>query len=204
MFSNETVELRKLLRHIVTATFPTLSTDQIYDKIKPKFQLSMTTTDLKPFCKAIELPFSKLTIVLTPYGIYDQSISKKNWKCFMEDEFSCSFPTIPIPSKLTSTQTTFFSRFVNIIGSRASSINQSRHSFISDQWCYVARFNPTGSKGNTLRLSAFCHILKELDILIKPEDFINAMFVFFGKKLEELDYQEFAQFIQAFNTIPEK
>lgn len=191
MFSNQYVDMRNKLRKCITDTLPGLTTDNIYTKLKG-YDVNLTQKDLIPFCKAVQIPVDLLPNLLSPYGIRENRISRQNWKLFFEDEFCTSFPVLPIPPNLNSEQVDILTKFANSIRSRTE---QS----IASQWIFVADRNPTGSPPARLRLSAFCHIVEELDLVLEQTELIDAILTFYGKKLDELDYIQFAQLMQTFN-----
>ncbi|OHS94612.1 hypothetical protein TRFO_10985 [Tritrichomonas foetus] len=192
MFSNQLVDLRKKLRQVIADTLPDYTTDNIYDRLKGRFNTNLTQQDLIPFCKAVGIPVKMLPNILSPYGIRENWISKKNWKIFYEDEFCSTFPVLPIPSTLSNYQIEILTRFANSIRSRTDGS-------LSSQWVFVSNRNPTGADPSKIRLSSFCHIVDELDLVFKPKELIDSILAFYGQKLVEIDFMQFASFMQTFN-----
>ena len=191
MFSNKLIDMRNYLRQCVADTLPGIPSDDIYNKIKG-LNINLTQQDLIPFCKAAHVPVDQLPNLLSPYGITENRISRKNWKLFFEDQFCTSFPFLPIPQTLSNNQIEVLTKFTNSIRSRTEES-------LASQWIFVASHNPTGSNPAKIRLSAFCRIVAELDLVFKQEELIDSVISFFGHKISEIDFVQFAQFMQTFH-----
>ena len=191
MFSNHLVEERKRLRQVIADTLPGYTTDNIYERLKGRFNTNLTKQDLIPFCKSVNIPVKDLPIILSPYGIKDNLISKKNWKLFYEDELCTNYPVLPIPSSLSSYQVEILTRFANSVRSRTGES-------LAPQWIFIASRNPSGTDPAKLRLSSFCHLVHELDLVFQQKELIDAILTFFGQKLVEIDFLQFVTFMETF------
>ena len=194
MYSEQTVSQRKLLRTVLNNTFPGQTSDMIYEALRPKFCDVLSPDDLIPFVEAAGIPKSQLSIILHPYGVGETFISSSAFKMFFEDEFRPSDPALPYPKELSQQQISILSRFAASIRSRVSNL------LLSDQWTFICSFKPSGSNPCSVRLSALCHICKSLDLALDPHDLIQALFVFYGGPLEEINFNQFSLFMQTFQT----
>jgi hypothetical protein len=167
-------------------------TDDIYGKLKGQFSQFLTQQDLIPFCDSVKIPRDELPALLAPYGVSGSRVSRRSWKSFFENEFCAILPSLPVPPNLSPTQ-------VGILRNFTSSIRAKSAPTLQSQWTLVAKRNPAGSHPCQMRLSALCHFVTELSLVMDPATLIDAILAFFGEPLESLDFGRFARLMQTFN-----
>jgi hypothetical protein len=191
MYSEETSCCRRKIRRVVADSLPGCSPELIYAKLKAPFASNLTQSDLIPFCKAVNIPVSKLPQILAPYGIASEAISRKHWLAFYGDEFCSSIAEMPIPENLNPSQIAVLRQFTAAIRARCNRT-------LADQWNFVVIRNPTGAHPAKVRISAFCRLIAELSLALEQTILIDAVLGFFRKKLDALDFSQFALFMQTF------
>jgi hypothetical protein len=191
MYSEETASCRRKIRRLVADSLPGCSPELIYARLKGPFAANLTQSDLIPFCQAVNIPLAKLPLILAPYGIATENISRKHWLAFYGDEFCSTIPEMPIPDSLTPIQVEVLRQFTAAIRARCNRT-------LADQWNFVVIRNPTGAHPAQIRLSAFCRLIAELSLALEQTILIDAVLCFFKKKLESLDFVQFALFMQTF------
>lgn len=191
MYSVETVGLRSKLRQVISDSVPDCTTPVVYEKLKTNGAQKLTLGDLAPFAESVNIPAEKLPLLLQPYGVTDKQITLASWRSFYEDEFSYVTKPMPIPQTLNKAQ-------IEILTNFAARLRSRTESKISVQWTYMLARNPTGASSAKIRLSAFCHLVDEMDLAFDHAMLIDALLAFFGKKTTALDFNEFALFMQTF------
>lgn len=195
---------RKSLRHQIIQSFHNLNSKQIYYAIKNPDLPALFSPDLEPFCKEIEMPVSLLPDVFSPYEIFNSRIKENNFIRFIEDEVTCESIEIQLPTNLKDEQIAIINKFANALRNRKlqSNLNgdsiTSERSSIARQWTFVVRLNTSTDHNNHVRIAALCRLAQEMNLTFPPEAFIDAIFTFFGKKLDELNYDQFTQLMTTF------
>jgi hypothetical protein len=192
MFSEETVRLRKLLRRAVAQSLPGLSAVLAYSKLKAPSAPALTKSDLIPFCEAAEVPVDRLPQLLAPYGVTQEHITIKSWKDFYEDELCSTLPVVHSPISLQPGCTEILRRFAGSIRYRAGPC-------LADMWTFVRARNPGMCFPPQIRLSAFCHLVKELDLKFSVDELIDALLAFFGRRTSAIPFTKFALFMYTFD-----
>jgi hypothetical protein len=65
-------------------------------------------------------------------------------------------------------------------------------------WTFARARNPALCFPPQIRLSAFCHLVKELDLRFAPEELIDAFLAFFGRTTKAISFDKFALFMYTF------
>jgi hypothetical protein len=148
--------------------------------------------DLWPFCDAMGIPREALSKLFEPYGVTHEYISLKSWTDFYEDEFFADCPVVKEPISLDKHNADILRQFANSIRFRAGPN-------MSDMWSFVRARNPGKFSPPQIRLSAFCYLVKELDLGFKIEELVDALLAFFGKDTAAISFPDFAFFMYTFD-----
>jgi hypothetical protein len=207
---------RKSLRHAILDNFIGFSSKSIYQSLKQPDLPVLFFFDLEPFCNSANIPVTSLPGIFSSYQIFNKRISEEKFTRFLADEVTCKDAPMRLNPELTKEQIKILVSLTTAIRNKktrevASSTimrgNPARHAepemlsdpmMMSSMWLAMVKYNPAGAPENVLRLAALCRFLDGLDLGEPVEDFITAVFLFFGKKLDQLDFGQFADLMEAF------
>ena len=146
--------------------------------------------DLERFCEMGNVPAASLDLIFSPYGVKDIQINSQQFTRFFNDDFPI-YDSLHLSKELTERQTFILSKFLNIIRTKFGAT-------LSQRWNSALTRNPPSKLNTTLKLSALCHLFQETNLPFSVSEFVDALFVFYGEKFDEVS---FAQFGKLFSTI---
>jgi hypothetical protein len=190
MFTPATVKLRKDLRQAISDTFPTDSAVGIFDKIRQKSKLYIEMNDLETYCEKVLCPAAALEILFAPYGVKDLFINKLQWTAFMDDDFPV-WTDGPSPASLTDRQFFILSKFITHLRTKFGGT-------VTQRWQAVLARNPPNTLNTELKLSAMCQLFAHTTLPFASSEFVDALFAFFGEKIDGINFAQFGNFLRAF------
>jgi hypothetical protein len=189
MFTPGTSRHRKNLRQAVVEASPGIS--DTFDRVKKPNAQFITMDDLEPYCERISCPAAALENVFAPYNVKALMITQGQWKAFMEDDFPVH-PRNACPEGLTDRQTFILSKFV-------TSIKTKFGGTLSQRWSTALARNPPNAINTQLKVSALCRLFENTNLPFSVSDFVDALFLFYGERVEAIT---FAQFVSLLNGFP--
>jgi hypothetical protein len=207
---------RRALRHAILDQYIGQSSKTIFDSLKQPDLTVLLFSDLEPLCKTANIPVSTLPGIFASYQIFTKRISEEKFTRYLADEVTCKDPPLVLNPELTKDQINILITLTSSIRNRktrevaTSTVmrgNAGRHAepevlsdpmMLSSMWLAMVKYNPMGATENVLRLAALCRYWDTLDLGAPIEEFITAVFLFFRKKLDQLDFQEFAELMESF------
>jgi hypothetical protein len=207
--SNRVAASRRALRHQILSTFPGVPLKVIFAQVKAAGESQITFPDLEPYCASINVPVKTLPAIFSVYRPFVTRISEEVFVTFLQDEVRFTSTEREVNHNLTDDQATIIKSFVGIVksrktheyhsgeplGAKSQSLVGARYrlSFI---WNYLPRLNPLHSGENVVRVATLCRLAAEMELPASTEDFIDALFAFFQRKLDQLNFNEFAQLME--------
>ena len=191
MFSSATLSLRTKLRSVIGNSFPNLTAEEIFAQIKKPENAYVLFEDLYPYCDAANISYDKLPIIFSPYKIRDDLISSEKFTDFYNDEFLTAAPPIPISDNLSPES-------VLILKSFASAIKARTDPHPSVRWSTIICKNPPLTEPSKIRLATLCRLCDDYNLPFKVSHFIDAIYEFFGKKFDALNFEEFSRLMATF------
>lgn len=191
MFSAQTVAYRKKLRAAISELFPKLSAEEIFDKLKQENNFYVTFDDLIPLFAKAEIPTEKFNYIFDPYQIRNKLISAKQFKKFFEDEFSPSAPQEDICGIVSDEHALILKVFASAIKARTAPQPSVR-------WAYMVSKNSPQFPSSSVRLACLCRLCDEYNLAFSTDDFIDAIFEFFGEKIDSLNFTQFSNLMSTF------
>jgi hypothetical protein len=202
--SNQVGAFRRALRHEILNMFPGFSSKAIYEQLKNPGMPVLVLSDLQQVCVGAKIPVSFLNGIFSSYNVFNSRISEEKFAAFLQDEVTCKGPTTILNPDLTKDQIQGLVAFVTAVKNRRTQAYWTQNGLSSERvhpsniWVSLVKLNPQGSEAKFLRLATICRLVDDLDLGINVEDFIGAIFLFFGRKLERIDFDQFTQLIDAF------
>ena len=191
MYSSANVALRNKLRAQIEAEFPNQSGKEVFEKIKQEGNAYIIFEDLYPFCDAANIPYDSLTQILSPYQPRDCLLSCKKFVKFYDGALQIASPPMPISEDVSRDSVLVLTSFCTAIRVRTSP-------HPSERWSQILSKNPASAEPSKIRLASLCRLCDEYNLPFKPSHFIDAIFEFFGKKLDALDFEEFTKLMATF------
>jgi hypothetical protein len=202
--SNRVAGYRRTLRHEILNSFVGVSSKEIYQQLKDPSLPTLFLRDLEQFCTKAKIPVSALQGIFSSYQVFTHRLSEEKFTLFLQDEVTCKGPVVNLNPELTQDQIKGLVSFAAAVMNKrtqaywTSNGLSSENLHTSNCWISLVKLNPPGSDEKYLRLAALCRFVDELDLGINVEDFISAVFLFFGKKIDHLDFNQFTQLLDAF------
>ena len=187
--SSKIAGYRRRLRHEILEKFQGIALEQVYEAIRNKEAPAMVIDDLKCFCDAAGIPVENLPAILAPYRVSAQRISLDKFKSFLDDEVLCKGEVADLTSRVTDEQAEILASFTSAVRTRSARANA---------WVQLVRLNQPGVSDRHIRLATLCRLVDDYNLSFSIDSFIDAVFAFFGEKLDELDYDQFTALLQAF------
>ena len=167
--------------------------------------------NLVSICQKSNVPLEQLPKIFASYQVFSDYILQDKFITFLEDESTLITRPAQSTSSLTSMQTDILSKFVQSLqgrrtqatppfstGDYSANSYSTERKLLSYYWIFVQKYNPPGFNSTQIRVSAFLKIIAECNLSMNNDDFLDALFAFFGKPLESLDFNQFAHFVQTF------
>ena len=192
MHSPATVSIRNKLRAQIEAAFPTLSSCDIFNKIKKPENAYIVFEDLYPFCDAAGIPYSRLDTIFSPYQLRNNLISEAKFETFYTDEFLTAAPPVPLREDISPETVLILRSFTTAVKARTSPHPSVR-------WGQIIGKNPPLSEPSKIRLATLCRLCDEYNLPFKASHFIDAVYDFFGKKFDSLNFEEFSELMSTFS-----
>ena len=206
LMSAKSVEVaRRKLRLEVTNSFPNLSPLDIYERIKKKERPDIFFDDLESYCNSALINSKLLPDIFSCYNVSSPRVKKDRFIKFLADGVgTCDFQP-EVPSSLSEEQVAILDRFCKTLKSRKTQglpvfpcSGVSERSSLSNLWTSLCRMSPQREKLTHVRLAALCQIASELNMSFTSEEFLDALFNFFGTTLDAIDFQQFAHLMETF------
>ena len=193
MYTPSITRYRKNLRSSICSFFPNEDPAIIFRKICRRGSQVITIPDLEVFCEKVSVPAGCLDKVFAPYKVKNVQISKNQFIQFMYDDLPHEEEAkiIKTNENLTKRQIFLLSKFVGNLRTKfGNSTNQ--------RWASALARNPPNTLNTMLRLSALCHLFYEMNLPFTVSEFIDAMFAFYGSKIEAINFMQFQRLFSAF------
>lgn len=191
-------ELRKAIAQEYGNTDPAI----IYEKLKASDV--MRFEDLKDICATAKVPEWALSGIFSAYNVHGNAVTKDKFITFIQDEVKFEAGTSALNSDLSKEHASILSTFVEALCTKRTQAIAIRDSLsterlkMSNVWVFVIRMNPPGTSEKFVRLATLCRLVDEYNLSFDIESFIDAIFAFFGTKLDQLDFEQFSALIRAF------
>lgn len=192
MYSPRACEKRDRLRSQISSIYPQQSTYSVYNNIISRTGNEvLKLSDLSEFCTLCSLTKEDLPIIFLPYGLRNNFVPKNCFRAFYEDELITSELMLSVPKRVSVKQAA-------ILKCASYHIMRGSSNHVHQQWVFMMKFNPQGSHPDRLRVSSFCRMITEYRLPFTPEKFLEALFLFLGKKVEDLSFEEFVTWAMTF------
>jgi hypothetical protein len=189
MFTPAVIRQRKNLRQAVNNAFPHQSAKDTFDQIVQR-RAFITPEDIEPFCEKIRCPAASLENIFAPYGVRNLLITSVQWIKFMQDDFP-QWQMPEVEQGLNDRQTFLLTKFL-------ASFKTKFGGTLRQRWNAALARNPPNTLNTTLRISALCRIFECTNLPFSVSDFVDALFVYFGDKVEGITFHQFCQLLNAF------
>ena len=195
---------RRNLRHQILDEFRGYSSEKIYYELKNPDLPCLFLADLQRFCEKGEIPVGIVPKILAPYRVYSNRISLSKFVSFLSDEVTCKLDENPLSNRVNDAHSQILTVFTDAIRSRRTQGNtcyderRTENLQLSSMWVFLIKLNPPGSSDKYVRLATLCKLVDYYNLSFSVEEFIDAVFAFFGEKLDKLDFEQFALLMQAF------
>jgi hypothetical protein len=189
MFTPEVTRQRKNLRQAVNDAFPAQAAMATFERIAQR-RAFISPDDIEPFCEKIRCPAASLENIFAPYGVRSLLITRAQWVAFMQDDF----PQWQIPElgpALNDRQAFLLTKFL-------ASLRTKFGGTLRQRWSAALARNPPNTLNTTLRVSALCRLFECTNLPFAVSDFVDALFVFLGERVEGITFHQFCQFLNAF------
>ena len=190
MFTPAVARLRRNLRQAVVDAFPREEASVVFDKVKQDDTQCIQMADLEKFCETAHCPAAALENVFAPYGVRKMLINKVQWVTFMNDDM-CSDVEGKNSTNLTDRQTFIMGKFIHRLKMKFGV-------GLSSIWNAAIARNPPNTINTTLRLAAFCHLFHNMNLPFEVTEFVDALFSFYGEKIEGITFEQFEALFHAF------
>jgi hypothetical protein len=167
-------------------------------------------------CKSAKVPVTSLAGIFVAYQVFTARIPQVKFTRFLADEVTCKDPPVLLNPELTKEHINMLIALTSAIRNRKTREvaspgivrgNPAKHAgaeilsdpmMISSMWLAMMKYNPVGATENVLRLAALCRYWDSLDLTGDLEELITALFLYFRQKLDQIDYNQFADLMEAF------
>jgi hypothetical protein len=209
--SNRIANYRRSLRHEVLRTYPGFYLNKIAEQIKSPDSKRISFSDLHRFCESANIPISTLPGIFSSYKVFIGRMSEQKFVEFLRDEVTCKQDEPPLSPTLTDDQATLLTQFVAIVKSRKTrdylpqvrkegespTLSGERYT-LSATWSTLMRMNASQTSEKYIRVATLCRIAAEIELPTTTEGFIDALFAFYGRRLDQITFDEFAQLMETF------
>jgi hypothetical protein len=200
---------RRSLRHAILKEFPGADLLDIVQRIKSPEKKRIHFSDLERFCNSANIPPTSLPGIFSAYHVFINRMSVDRFTKFLRDEVICKEDVLPLSPTLLDHQISALNQFVYIVKSRKTrgylpQIRESAHTVsferfqLSTTWSALLKLNTGSPTISFIRLATMCRLAAEFELGISTEDFIDAIFAFYGRKLDQINFSEYAQLMEAF------
>lgn len=194
--------LRTELRKAITQEYGKTDPGTIYESLKKSDV--MRFEDLLDICALANVPEQSLSGIFSAYNVHGTAVTKDKFVTFIQDEVKFGTDARELNTELTKEQTSILSAFVDALCTKRTQAIATRDSLsterlkMSNVWVFVVRMNPPGTSEKFVRLATLCRLVDEYNLSFDVESFIDAVFAFFGTKLDQLDFEQFASLMRTF------
>jgi hypothetical protein len=161
--------------------------------------------DLEPFCARAKIPISSLRNIFYCYQVFTNRLSEEKFTLFLHDEVTYKGPPVILAPELNDDQLSVLTEFAAAIKNRRTQAYWGKDGLSSERllsskvWISMIRMNPPGAGTKYVRVATMCRVADELDLGIDVEDFVTSLFLFFGSRIDRLDYTQFTRFMETFS-----
>jgi hypothetical protein len=209
--SNRVADYRRALRHEILCAYPGFYLNKIAQQIKSPDSKRIYLSDLHRFCESGQIPISSLPAIFSSYKVFIGRMSEQKFVEFLRDEVTCRHDEPPLNPALTDNQATLLTQFVAIVKSRKTrdympqvrekagspTLSGERYA-LSSTWSTLMRMSTGQGSEKYIRVATLCRIAAEIELQTTTEAFIDALFAFYGRRLDQITFDEFAQLMEAF------
>jgi len=204
--ANRVASYRRTLRHEILKAFPGVALKDVSAKLRAPGQDCIRFADLAPYCCSATIPAAALPGIFSAYKVYVDRISEAKFINFLQDEVRFKLDQLPSSPNLSESQTAALRSFASIMKSRKThdyraggpSQRGSTPYQLSYLWSYLTKLNSVQTDEKHVRVATLCRLAAELEIPVTAEEFIDALFAFYGRKLDQIDFNEFVRLMEAF------
>lgn len=190
MYTPEICGLRKNLRQAIISEFPSSSAMQTFEQIKNPEHDFIEMYELERFCEKALCPAAALEHVFAPYGVKSTTISDKQWGSFMNDDFAFQASQAKT-GELNDRQMFILTKFIRTLSWKFGGT-------MSERWSAVVARNPPNTQNSVLKLSALCSLYQFMNLPFSVSEFVDSLFIFYGKKVDGIDFSEFSRLFNTF------
>ena len=191
MFSPNVISLRNKFRAQLDVEFPSLSPIDIFTKLKNQESNKLNIVDLAPICERANIPVNMLEKIFSPYNNRDSYISQKKFESFYKDEYLNSTTKVTTVNETSPENSLILRSFCNALKAK-------KKLSATELWSYVVRHNVSQTEQSRARVATLCRLSDEYNMPFNAARFIDAMFEFYGRKMESINFQEFLDLITTF------
>jgi hypothetical protein len=211
LMTNRVGKHRQALRHEILNSFPGIYLNSVAAAVKSPGQSRIRFADLESFCESAGVPVSALPDIFSSYHVNVNRMSEAKFIEFLRDEVTCTRIEPRLNPSLTNVQIAALTQFVAIIKSRKTQnyvsnagkseigrgLSGKRYQ-LSSTWSLLLKMNPQQSGEQYIRIATLCRVAAELGLGLSTEEFIDALFAFYNRRIDQITFDEFAQLVEAF------
>ena len=189
MFNPSAIEERKLLRNTITTSLPNKTAHELFDILKEEGKDYISFKSIIFYSKIAEIPTQHLPALLYPYGVRKNYLTESQFTNFINDDL----PINVVQKKSMSKY------YYNILYQYITRFRYKNTCKVHDMWQYAINMNEHDSLyDNHVTIYALCRIYQGMNLPYSLHEFVEGLYLFYGKKFNTLGFQEFTQLIQAF------
>lgn len=192
MYTPGVTRHRKNLRQAICQSFPGKEPEDLFMTICKQNSIQfINMAALEPFCQKASVPAAVLHNIFAPYGTKDVLVTREQWVKFINDDFPDYENTFKAPTQLTDKQSFILTKFLGVLKTKFGAT-------LSARWNSALARNPPNTLNTTLRISALVHLFNVMNLPFSNADFVDAIFAFYGEKVEGISFAQFGQLFDAF------
>lgn len=189
MFNPTAIEERRLLRYTITSSLPNKTACELFDILKEDGKNCISFNSILFYSKMAKIPVQHIPALLYPYGVKKKYLTKSQFVNFINDDLP-----------LNSVQKKHMSKYYyNILYHYITRFRYKNTCKVHDMWQSAINMNAANSLcENQVTVYALCRIYRGMNLPYSLREFVAGLYLFYGRKFDTLNFQEFAQLIQAF------
>lgn len=182
---------RRNLRNTISRRYPGHDPQYIFTEIKSDKAPVVTFMAIAQFCDEAQVNSDHLHEIFAPYGVTEPYLTFQQFQKFLYDDFPDYNNSTPLGEKLTDRQRFLLLKFAAILRTKLEAS-------LIKKWNVALTRNPPNALNTTLRISALCKLFSEMSLPFTVSEFVDAIFVFYDAKLEDITFYQFAQLFAVF------
>ena len=189
MFTPGVTRHRDNVRQQINDAFPNVKPEDIFERVKKPGSQFIELYDLEPYCEKANCPAAAVQNVFAPYGTKNMLITQAQWVNFMKQGFPLHQDS-PVTAPLDERQRFLLTKFVQSL-----QIKFGRS--MGDKWNAALLRNPPDAVNTSLKLSALCQLFENMNLPFTVSEFIDALFIFYGEKIDSISKVQFGDLFSA-------